>query len=104
MTTPTTRDLISDEEIDAHHFGSFGKGSNYVDVRREILEEGLLKALMGYHNGSTVTAILHRHKLITQRGGRPTRKGLNYLRSMWVSRGIRETVRWLDTTKYTGES
>ena len=103
--TPTTRELISDEEIDAHHFGSFGgHGEMHCEVRREILEEGLLKALMGYHSGSTVTTILHRHKLITQRGGRPTAKGLNYLRSMWGSRGIRETVRWLDTTKYTGES
>lgn len=79
------RDLITDEEIEAVHananFGGMGK--------RDVVNDGVLKAAFGYSTGHTQMCILHEHGLI--RNFRATRrdnmtltvKGQSYLRAVY---------------------
>lgn len=74
----TPSEIITDEEINAHHFGRFGANAD----PREIVNEGVLKAAFGYSSGSTVCTILRRHALTTN-GHALTRKGKNYLQAVF---------------------
>lgn len=87
--------VVSDEEIAAHHFGRFGDADP-----REIVNEGVLKAALGWASGSTVTTILRRHRLVdskTSATGAPrlTKKGISYAREMFAGTDLREMARSL---------
>ena len=55
--------VISDAEIEAAFAGTnFGAA-----IPRKLLEQGVLKALTGYHSGHTLTTIMRKLDLITAR-------------------------------------
>ncbi len=54
-------ELISDEEIERIH----GNADFGEQDKRDVVREGVLKHACGYYSGSTATAILKAHKLIT---------------------------------------
>lgn len=68
------RDIISDEDIErVHanaHFGSMNK--------RTVVDQAVLKCASGYRQGSTSTAIIKEHGLVTE-DYKLTRKGKKYL-------------------------
>jgi hypothetical protein len=85
MTTP--QDIISDAEIERHHYGDFGP----VMTPREVVNEGVLKYAHGFSSGHTVLTILRDHKLLKK--PRPgsyradlTQKGKAYARTLYVGK------------------
>lgn len=88
-------DIVSDDEIASHHFGRFSG----VEPRA-IVNEGVLKAMLGYSSGSTVTEILWRHGLISQlrsATGAPqlSKKGFDYARAIFGEVNFSEFTRAL---------
>jgi hypothetical protein len=89
----TSKDVISDEEIQRRHCGSFGP-----TLPRQVVDEGVFSAALGYSSGSTVQYILEQHGLI----GIPrfphdgpydlTKKGRRYFRSLFRYRKISDTL------------
>jgi hypothetical protein len=76
----TTKQIIPDSEIEeVHAFANFGD----MD-KRDVVNEGLIKAFIGYTSGSTQMHIMHEHGLLKGKADRPqkialTVKGLSYL-------------------------
>ena len=65
----------SNEEIEAYHESI---GANFgTNTPVEVVEQGLLKKVVGYANGSTCNAILHHHGLIDE-SGKVTQHGKNF--------------------------
>jgi hypothetical protein len=79
----TTRDIISDCEIDRIHLNAnFGSMS-----KRRVVDEGVLKYAVGYTGGSTQLSILQEHGLVHRPRIRSCRttltgKGQKYLQAM----------------------
>lgn len=74
--------VVPDEEIAAHHFGNFGDAEP-----RHVINVGVLKVMLGYASGHTVTTILLRHGL-TVPGPitgvpRLTKRGREYARALF---------------------
>ena len=71
---------LTTEEIESHHREI---GANFGDTTPvQVVQQGLLKAACGWHNGSTCNSILQHHGLITRRHNdkaKLTRKGQLYL-------------------------
>ena len=82
------KDIISDEEIAAHHSDTFGPAM----TPRRVVDEGVLKVALGYHQGSTMRSILVAHELVEAYDDalttRLTGKGYEYLRAMFTPRGF----------------
>lgn len=81
MTTQTTLDIVSNEEIERVHananFGSMGK--------RQVVNEGVLKYASGYHCGYTQVCILQEHGLVYSSMSRKqglSEKGIKYFKAM----------------------
>ncbi|MBI9080873.1 MAG: hypothetical protein JEY79_14180 [Pseudodesulfovibrio sp.] len=76
-------DIISEEEVESvHGYAQFGP----FHTKREIINRGVLKCAMGYHQGNTARHILHDHGLIDcmyGEGYRLTTKGRAYLVATW---------------------
>lgn len=75
--------VVSDEEIDRVHRGNFGGMTN-----RNVVNDGVRKASVGYHCGHTQFSILRDHGLITKPRGMSekvnlTQKGKKYARVLW---------------------
>lgn len=76
--------IISDEEIEANHAGSWGAMSP-----RDAVNDGVRKYAVGYTGGHTQITILRRHGLITQPHGHwgdkasLTEKGKKYARALY---------------------
>lgn len=71
---------LSDEEIIEHHESIGADFGATTPV--EVVQQGLLKAVCGWHNGSTCDSILQHHGLITRRhndGTKITKRGKAYL-------------------------
>lgn len=90
--------IVSDEDIERVHadanFGSMPK--------RTVVDEGVLKAAMGYSTGSTQMGILLEHGLVRRPDNRSksldlSRKGQNYLRAMVFKIGIAKLLEILAT-------
>ena len=77
----TFKDIVSDEDVErVHGNANFGQTS-----KREVLNEGVMKAAFGFHCGSTMRNIIYEHGLIRtcrEPGDRMrlTKKGEKYLR------------------------
>jgi hypothetical protein len=80
---PCCEDIITDADVLwVHANANFGS-----TPPRRVVDEGVLKAALGYHSGSTATAILYEHGLTRKPrryGDRPelTQKGRSYLLAM----------------------
>ena len=71
MSTP----IVSDAEIEIHFLGTnFGHAKH-----REMLNASVLKKLVGYHCGHTITEIMKNMGLIGKTG-KPTKKGITLVR------------------------
>lgn len=71
--------VLSDSEI-ANAFA----GTNFGHTEfRDLLNASVLKKAMGYHCGSTITAIMHRLGLISLRAGKPLKRGEALLREAY---------------------
>lgn len=89
------QDIISDEEIAAHHSDTFGPAM----TPRGVVNEGVLKVALRYHQGSTMRAILtahelvepYNHALVTRLSG----KGYEYLRAMFTPKGFYAVLNFL---------
>ena len=96
----TILEIVPDEEIDAHHYGRFGDATP-----RSIVNEGVLKAMLGYSSGHTVTTILLRHSLIHGsafiKTPRLTKKGMKYARALFGGMLISELASILPPTPDT---
>ena len=85
---PTPKEIVSDEEMDV----AFGYANFGPTPKRDVLNEGALKAACGYHNGSTMTAILNELGL-TRKSKNPqnrpylTKKGREYVWSAYGQYG-----------------
>lgn len=91
-----TNEIISDEEINAHHFGCFGG----TECPRKIVNEGVLKAALGYPSGSTVTTILRSHRVISQSDTlRLTKKGQRYLRAIFYAVDMRSLLQFAESNR-----
>ncbi len=74
-------DIITDEEIERVH-----ANANFGDTgKREVVNEAVLKCACGYHSGSTATAIIQEHKLMSL-NFKLTVKGRAYLWSVFGER------------------
>lgn len=84
MDTPQS--IISDAQIEqVHAHANFGGMA-----KRQVVNEGVLKAAFGYGSGHTQMTILHEHGLIRDfrkaKGNMNlTAKGLKYLRAVYGS-------------------
>lgn len=90
----TTRDLVSDEEVTRVH-----ANANFGDLApRAVVDEGVLKTLLGYSSGHTMECIVAEHGLVQQssrRGGRQrvlTAKGKRYAQVLVAGRGVAAVV------------
>lgn len=73
-------DIISDAEIDrVHSFADFGDSP-----KRNVVNDGLLKAACGSYQGSTSKWIIQKHGLIDN-NGELTVKGRKYLWSAFAN-------------------
>lgn len=76
--------IISDAEvIRVHGHANFG-----AMTPREVVNDGVRKAAVGYHTGHTQFSILREHGLITKPRGMSydvnlTKKGKRYARALW---------------------
>lgn len=68
---------VSDEEIEVA-FQNTNFGDDSPAFRRKLLEQGVLKRLVPYHSGWTLTCILHELGLMTKLGN-ITSKGRKFL-------------------------
>jgi hypothetical protein len=67
--------IITDAEIEAAF-----EGTNFgTAIPRRLLEQGVLKALTGYHSGHTLTTIMRKLGLLTHRSDRVTAKGKRFV-------------------------
>lgn len=76
-------DIISTLEVGKKHCGNFPSMTP-----REVIDEGVLKAALGYASGSTVQSILRSHGLLLMPKNDGsfaglTRKGVRYLRAVY---------------------
>lgn len=77
------RSVVSDEDVYRLHCGDFGPAF----TPRDVIDDGIRKAALGYHSGHTQFTILHRHGLVTKPRGmsvdyRLTKKGKKYARAL----------------------
>ena len=78
MTIARPDQVVTDEEVLAHHFGRWPDNMPL----RQVLAHGVIDVAFGYRPRSTVLAILRRHGLVSQRPNTTlTKKGRQYLRS-----------------------
>lgn len=88
-------DVISDEDIAAHHSDTFGPSM----TPRGVVNEGVLKVALGYHQGSTMRSILRAHELVEPYdhglNTRLTKRGYEYLRAMFAPKGFYAVLNFL---------
>lgn len=94
-TKHPTQEIISDDEIVSVH-----ANANFGDQdKREVVNEALLKAACGYHNGHTAQQIITEHGLVRGVSSRRpplTDKGKKYLYEVYCNRKPSEAfAKWL---------
>lgn len=78
MTIAKPDQLVTDEQVLGHHFGSWPEDM----PPRKVLAVGVINVAFGYTPGSTMLTILRRHGLVSQRVNTTlTKKGRQYFRS-----------------------
>lgn len=86
------KEIITDDEIAAHHYGEFGDMTP-----RTVVDLGVLKAMLGYRSGITVRTILARHGLIQPVSQRLTSKGQLYARAL--AGDLNTFISWIERVR-----
>lgn len=90
-----THEIVTEAALQSMHSGCWPDGT----MPREVLNTGIKKIAIGFHNGSTVTSILQGHQLLgTGQNPRITARGFHYLRALYHEEGAKIAVRDVVTT------